>query len=283
MEIFTGHNDFSDPPAIGVLKWNKKFIHAKYGGHYKFSVILPCKKGNGLKLSEPIFIADNCRGVSNHSGGYSFAITSRNKTYIVYGVLRDCPSGSNPVYIAVIDRNTQQVISNKFLAWAGPKEPDQHTTPVITIDKKGYLHVVTGGHFGPFRYLRSLMPHDIETGWAEPVKMHYDQTYATLVCDQYNNLHSICRVVPNLVSQRKKGLNQNWSSPEEIVLAPKGYEGYSIFYHRLFIDKRHEMYLSFSFSDSSSKVVFPRSLIVSEDQGNTWKLATTQIFNSRIK
>ena len=61
--------------------------------------------------------------------------------------------------------------------------------------------------------------------------------------------------------------------------------GYSIYYHKLTIDRHGWLYLSYSYwtSDTTYQDDYPdryhnRAIVVSKDGGRTWKLATTQDF-----
>ena len=286
LEVRVGHNQIRRPPAIALLKFRKKAQGVRWGGYHSLSVLLPQKDGNRLKLPPPIHITDNCFGMSNHSGGYSFAVTTGRKTHLVYAEIPDKserPDGGNPTYAATIDRTKRKLIAKEFLVTAPPKTPDVHSTPVIAVDAKGHLHVVAGAHGQQFFYLRSLKPDDVAGGWTKPSPMSTGQTYATLLCDRRDRLHCVYRAHPRLLYQHKPAAGATWSKPIELVRAPKGHKGYTIFYHRLFIDRTGAMYLSFTFFEfkTAAQGRYPRALAVSEDAGKSWRLATTATFTRR--
>ena len=47
-------------------------------------------------------------------------------------------------------------------------DDDPHVQPGICVDGRGYLHVVTGAHGGPFLYTRSAVPLRVDAGWTAP-------------------------------------------------------------------------------------------------------------------
>jgi hypothetical protein len=283
LEIQTRAGNPECPPAVGVLKFRKKYP-TRWTSYFDLLVYIPERNGKKLVLGDPIHVTKDCFGISNHSGGYSFAVTTGNLTHIVYAEIPKKKDGGNPTYTATIDRKTRKVIAKKFLATAPPKTPDVHSTPVITADSKKHLHVLCGAHGNPFLYLRSLEPDTIQKGWSKPVNMYQKQTYATLICDPEDRLHSFYRIHPKLLYQHKKASDSPWSKPVTIVLPPKGHAGYSIFYHRFFIDRKGALYISFTFYETRTKEkgIYPRALAMSEDYGKTWRLATTDTFSKRI-
>jgi hypothetical protein len=84
--------------------------------------------------------------------------------------------------------------------------------------------------------------------------------------------------------QHKPAQAMDWSDPVTLADPPPGHTGYSVYYHRLFIDRRDALYLSFTFyeMDTKDSGVYPRALAVSVDQGRTWRLATTDLLAGRI-
>jgi hypothetical protein len=282
LEVRVGHNDLSGPPAIGLLKFRKAYP-TRWTSYHRLSVLLPAKKGGRLELGEPITITEDCFGMSNHSGGYSFAVTTGRKTHLTYAEIPKKRGGGNPTYVATIDRGTRKVIAKRFLVTATPKKADVHSTPVIAVDGKGRLHVVAGSHGQHFYYLRSLKPDTIEGGWTDAGLVGRRGTYATLVCDRQDTLHTIYRVHPKLFYQHRAADAERWSKAEVLVRAPKGHKEYTIFYHRLFMDRADAIYLSFTFFEMKTKGKgrYPRALALSEDGGRTWKLATTATFLRR--
>lgn len=281
MEIRTGNNAKGTTPALATLTLRKKHP-AEWGNYYILHVYLPKKQGDGLVLGEGIKVTEDCFGIANHSGGYSFAATAEGKTHFVYGEIPDQERTANPTYVATIDRADRKVEEKVLLTRAWPEVTDVHSTPVITMDSEGYLHVLSGAHGNPFLYARSQKPHDISGGWTIPKAMHRKQTYASLVCDANDRLHSVYRIHPQLLYQHKPAKEGEWSEPVVLANPPEGHEGYSIYYHRLFLDRKDNLYLSFSFYEMHTKDegVYPRVLAVSRDHGQTWTVASTRLFQT---
>jgi hypothetical protein len=280
LETYTGHNDLDLPPAVGCLQ-KRKNHPARWTSYHDLKVFFPTKDENGLQLGKPVHVSADCFGVSNHSGGYSFAVTRNAKTHIVYAEIPEDGIG-NPTYVATIDRRTMRVAARKFLANAPPMEVDVHSTPVITADNAGILHVLTGAHNNPFLYTQAISADTVNRGWSKPAPQTRDrQTYATLVCDSYGRLHSVYRQHGSLRYVYKSPNAPAWSKPVEIVKQPRDHRGYTIFYHRLFIDRADALYLSFTFR-TQEKGLYPRVLAISDDNGKSLRLATTQDMQARV-
>ena len=264
-----------------------------WGGRSPLVVLLPKKTKDGLVLGDPIKVVD-CMAIGSggHSGGTSFAVTTGHLTHIVYTTLpKDTKRGGNPVYIATIDRQTRTVVAREFLVNADPKNPDVHTRPTITKDSKGYLHVLSGSHGQPFySYMRSLKPYDITGGWTKPVKLTGRQCYASIVCDKDDRLHSVFREWlphPSLGYESASAADGKWSKSTTLVDAAKTdrMQKYGIFYHRLFIDRASNLYLSFTFFEfkTNAKGNYPQVLVVSRDGGDTWQLVRSDTFTANIE
>jgi hypothetical protein len=283
LETWTGHNDLDSPPAIGCLRWRKNHP-AQWTAYHDLEVFLTTRNQNGLSLGAPVHISSDCFGVSNHSGGYSFAVTRGRQTHLAYVDIPVNGKG-NPTHVATIDRGERRVTARQFLVNAPPRKPDVHSTPVIAADSTGILHVLAGAHFKEsFYYTHSLKPNTVAEGWSEPVAQNRDQTYATLLCDSSDRLHTVYRKHPQLLYVHKPAGADKWSPPRELVRAPTGHKGYTVFYHRLFIDRKDALYLSFTFYEfhTGDKGRYPRALAISEDGGKSWHLATTATIQSRV-
>lgn len=287
LELRTGPTAFSMPPAICVVNKSRYVDRdaAKWAKRGTLAVLLPVKTSHGLDLGEPIKVSDSClaAGSGGHSGGTSFAVTIGNFTHLVYA---ECPdditSGGNPIYVATIDRDKRKVVSNQFLVNAPPGKADVHTRPTITADTDGFLHVLSGSHGQPFWYMRSLQAGDISKGWAKPTKLSGRQCYASIICDNNNQLHTVFREWrphATLGYASADASSGTWTFPKTVVLGaltPGKYQ-YGIFYHRLFVDRRSNLYLSFTFFEfqSGENGNYPEVLAVSSDGGKSWRLAST--------
>jgi hypothetical protein len=282
-----GHNDLRQPPAIGLLTFRKRHP-AEWTNYYVLSVLFPQRLEGRVELPPPVHVTDDCFGISNHSGGYSFAVTTGRLTHLAYAEIPADAKTGNPTFAATINRETGKVVARQHLLVAPPKVPDVHSTPVIAADRSRTLHVVAGAHGQPFHYVRSLKPDRVDAGWTEPTPIGSRQTYAALACDAADELHLVFRQwrsrVATLSYQRKPAAAPAWPTSETLVFAPRKQRGYGIFYHRLFLDRRDALYLSFTFFTFMDKPAgtYPRALLLSEDRGRTWRLATTADFARRV-
>jgi hypothetical protein len=82
------------------------------------------------------------------------------------------------------------------------------------------------------------------------------------------------------LSYQRKPADAPWGPAQPIVVAPV--PGYSIYYHKLTIDRRGRLFLSYSYwtSDTTYQSDFPYrynhpAIVMSDDGGDTWKLLET--------
>lgn len=137
-----------------------------------------------------------------------------------------------PAFAVAYDIATREVGKPVFLGCGGAFV-DDHNWPAITVDPKGFLHVLMNGHHNPVNYVRSLKPFDIEA-WTPPeyvrdspetpeaVRPHL--TYATLNCDKAGNLYSIHRsttgVYDNHLAVFKRDAATGVWGPETLLVKP---------------------------------------------------------------
>ncbi len=309
IEQFTGHNRHTAPPA--VLGYKTTGGHpARFCAYNDLWLYLPERDGDSLVLGEPVKVAESVVGQCQHSGGPAPSVTADGKTHVVWGEVSGTPEGEGadergvPTYAATYDHETGEVSEKVLLGYAPPVN-DVHNVPAITMDSEGYLHALLGAHGQPFQYVRSLRPHD-GSQWTDPepiLETGYDrgdgeqgrQTYISLVCDQDDTLHTAFRqwrtdreyhggtnFAALSVQHRPKG--GEWTAEAEpLVIA--AVPGYSIWYHKLTVDRLGDLWLSYSYwtNDEGYQGQFPgryhhRAVIVSRDSGQTWKLAETADF-----
>ncbi|MBM4049561.1 MAG: hypothetical protein FJ279_31080, partial [Planctomycetes bacterium] len=276
-------------------------------------LFMPRKDGGELTLGEPVLVSKQCLGSCQHSGAPGSTTTRDGKTHIVWGEVTDEKVDGVPTYIATYDHASRKVGEKVFLAHAPPIN-DVHNVPAICLDSEGYLHVVAGAHGQPFKYTRSLKPNDAYSGWTKPVEVlsagYVDektdadgegrQTYISLVCDPQDTLHIAFRQWRRNVDEHHRGQiyaalstqskpkGQPWGPARPLVVPPVS--GYSIYYHKLTIDRRGRLYLSYNHwtSDETYQNEFPerhhhRAVLVSKDSGQTWKLAETSDFAEGVQ
>jgi hypothetical protein len=192
-----------------------------------------------------------------------------------------------PAYVATYDRETGQLSKPALIGYGAPPN-DIHNSPSITMDSEGYLHVLGGTHGQPFPYARSLQPNDAGGGWTEPAILGegLSQTYIGAVCGPDGTLHLAYRLwrsgepyphssYATLAYQRKRP-GQPWEEPRILVVAP--FSEYSVYYHRLTIDHRGRLFLSYDYWSTywfyrNDHYGDRRAVLMSPDGGDTWKLA----------
>ena len=295
IEQFTGHNVPSGPPPITRYtrkEADKNIFWRRYGD---MELLIPKKTNNGIEWEEPVLISKECLGVSSHSGIPSSIVSRGSKIFLCWGEASD-PDVSRdeipgvPVYVTSYDRSARKLEKPVLVGFGAPPN-DVHNIPGISMNSEGYLHVLTGTHGKPFEYARSLKPGNIQ-GWtkAEPV-METDsrstQTYIGLVTGPDNTLHLVFRLwqydtkyfpdnyFASLAYMSKKP-GEPWSEPRLLVVAP--FSSYSLYRHRLTIDREGRLFLSYLYWSTywfyrNDRNTNERSLLMSPDGGQSWKLA----------
>jgi len=244
-----------------------------------------------LVIGEPILISRQCIGLAAHSGIPSSVVSRAGKVHVAWAEATepDQKVPGVPTFVATYDSATRQLSAPTLVGYGAPAN-DIHNSPSITMDSRGYLHVLAGTHGKPFPYARSLQPNTASEGWtpAEPVGKDLPQTYVGLVCGPDDTLHLVYRLwrygdpphplsyQATLAYQRKKP-GQPWDEPRILVVPP--FSEYSVYYHRLTIDPRGRLFLSYDYwstfwfyrNDLPGR---RRTLLTSPDGGQTWSLAT---------
>lgn len=310
IEHWVGHNLLHRPPLIGIFEF--RAAHPQpYASVNNFYVIQPTKQDGQLILTEPVLVSQNALSPSRHSGHASFAVSGEESTFITWIDVADQSLPGAPTYVATYDVATNTVGQHHQLVYAPPVN-DNHNTPGVCIDSKGYLHVISGSHGANFYYLRSLKPYSADDGWTEPEPVlttgakgsssgpteRGRQTYLSLVCDANDTLHIAYRqwregVDPyfggrlyGALSYQSKPADGGWSEPT--VLVVPAVPVYSVFYHKLSLDRLGRLYLSYSFKspegpyaqsyENSAQQYNHRAMLFSPDAGASWQLAASKDF-----
>lgn len=298
IEQFTGHNVLDGPPP--VMRYmrtgaDKKHFWRKYGS---LELLVPRKTKEGIEWEEPILISEKCLGISSHSGLPSSVVSYKDKVFIVWGEATDVNISREeipgvPVFVRMYDKNTKKITSPVLVGF-GPPPNDAHNIPGITMDSEGFLHVLTGTHGRPFQYARSLKPLSVDDGWTDaeslldPNIRHSTQTYLGLVVDQENTVHTVFRYWQHreepypethyaTLAYMSKKQGEQWSEPRILVKAPLSH--YSNFRHRLTIDRKGRLFLSYDYWSTywfyrNDRKDVGRTLLMSSDGGRSWKLVS---------
>lgn len=290
IEQFSVHNVTSAPPPLARFRQTARDPKLIWRRINDLDLILPAKKPDGsIVMSDPIAVSKKCIGLSAHSGIPSTIVSRGDKVHVTWGEATSPEEKTPgvPTYVATYNRSTSKLGSPVLIGY-GPPANDVHNSPCITMDNNGYLHVLIGTHGRTFKYVRSLSSNNAGGGWteAEDVGAGLRQTYIGMVCDHDNALHLVFRLwlndnkyfpagyYANLAYMRKLE-GKKWSDAQPLVVAP--FSEYSIFYHRLTIDRKGTLFLSYDYWSTfwfyrTDHRGNRRSLLMSPDRGNTWKL-----------
>lgn len=295
IEEFTGHNPLAGPPPIVRYTQTAKDEKLFWRSLNDLELFVPRVQDGRIVLGEPILVTKQCIGLATHSGAPASLVSRGNKIHIVWGEATDPAQkvAGVPVCAATYDRDTRRLTERAVLGYGAPAN-DIHNSPSITMDGDGHLHVLGGTHGKPFPYARSLKPNDAGGGWTEAVPTGSDvnQTYIGLVCTPDGTLHSVFRLwrsrqAPHpagmhatLAYQRKRP-GQPWEAPRVLVVSP--FSEYSVFYHRLTIDRRGRLFVSYDYWSTfwfyrNDQPERRRALMFSPDGGESWKLPETADF-----
>ncbi len=291
LEVFTGHNVLDGPPPI--LRYSFLYADPKvfWRRLYRLELILAEDRGEDVVFGSPVTISESVLGHSAHSGSPSCVVSREDRVHVIWSEATDPAEKvpGAPTYVVTYDRAKKALGQRAFVGY-GPPANDVHNTPSITMDSQGYLHTLGGTHGAPFPYARSLVPNDAGGGFTEPKVLGegLQQTYIGLVCGRDDTLHAVFRLWKSrepphplsifaTLSHQRKPSDQGWQPPQVLVIPP--FSEYSVFYHRLTIDRLGRLFLSY---DCWSTYWFyrndypgtRRALLVSSDQGATWKLAS---------
>jgi hypothetical protein len=290
LENFSGHNASPLPPAVVRVTRTASDPKLIWRSLNDVHLFVPERRDGQFVLGEPVPVTTLGIGISDHSGIPSAVVSRDGKVHLAWGEATDPKESIHgvPTYVATYDRE-MRTLGKPVLVGYGPPANDVHNSPCITMDSKGFLHLLVGTHGRTFKYARSLQPNDSAGGWtpAEEVGPGLSQTYVGLVCAPDDTLHLVFRLWQGhgerfptgsyaCLAQMSKRPGEPWSAPRPLVVAP--FTDYSIFYHRLTIDRRGRLFLSYDYWSTywfyrTDHVGSRRALLVSADNGITWRLA----------
>ncbi|MHC4568747.1 MAG: hypothetical protein ACYTE3_23675 [Planctomycetota bacterium] len=144
IEQFSGRNTVNGPPPLARFHQTARDPKLIWRRINDLDLILPAKKPDGsIVMGEPIAISKKCIGLSAHSGIPSTIVSRGDKVHITWGEATDpqAKAPGVPTYVATYNRSTGQ-LGPPALVGYGPPANDVHNSPCITIDGKGYLHVL---------------------------------------------------------------------------------------------------------------------------------------------
>lgn len=292
MEEFTGHNLLDGPPP--VLRYTRTAKDPKlfWRALHDLELFLPKKVDGRIAMGEPVLISKLCIGLAAHSGIPATVVSRGSKVHVVWGEATDpeVKVEGVPAFVATYDRETGQLGKPALIGYGAPPN-DIHNTPSIAMDGGGFLHALAGTHGRPFPYAQSLKPNDAAGGWTQAAPMGEDlnQTYIGMVCGPDGTLHTAFRLwrrgeepfpashYATLAYQRKRP-GQPWEAPRILIVPP--FSEYSVYYHRLTLDRKGRLFLSYDYWSTfwfyrNDHLGRRRTVLMSPDGGETWKLAQT--------
>ncbi len=289
IEQFSGHNTPAGPPPFIRTVRTAKDPTLMWRSLNDIELFVPRVENGALAVGGPVPISKKCIGFSAHSGIPSTIVSRGSKVHVVWGEATD-PGEETPgvpTYAATYDRETG-VLQEPVLIGYGPPANDVHNSPCITMDSQGFLHVLVGTHGATFKYARSLKANDASGGWteAEDVGAGLRQTYVGLVCDEEDTLHLVFRLWRTdrdyfpadsyaTLAHMSKRAGEAWSEPRVLVAPP--FSEYSVFYHRLTIDRQGALFLSYDYWSTfwfyRTDYRGDRRALLTSSDGVTWKLA----------
>ena len=291
----SGHNVPDGPPPIVRYTRTATDSKLKWRRVNDLELFVPEKVDGRVMIGEPIPISDKCIGLSTHSGIPSTVVSRAAKVHVAWAEATDPAEKvpGVPTFVASYDRETKKLSEAAFVGYGAPPN-DIHNSPSITMDSQGYLHVLAGTHGQPFQYARSLEPNDAGSGCTEAIPVGQDlrQTYIGFVCGADDTLHLVFRMWhygadPHpashhaVLAYQRKRPGQPWEAPRELIVSP--FSEYSIFYHRLTIDRAGRLFLSYDYWSThwfyrTDHFGNRTALMMSADGGDTWKLVQTGDF-----
>lgn len=291
IEQFSGHNiPNGPPPFVRYTRTHRDTDRRLFWRRVNdLDLFVPRKEDGRVVIGEPIRVSDMGLGVSMHSGPPATIVSRGDKVHVCWGEATDpeIEVPGVPAYGATYDRRNG-TLGKPALIGHGPPANDVHNTPSMTMDGDGHLHAIVGTHGRPFLYARSLQPDDAHAGWTEPVPTSEGarQTYVGMVCGADDALHLVFRLwhsgaepfpatIQARLAYQRKPPDGDWEPPVPLVVPAFG--EYSVYYHRLTIDHRGALYLSYNYwstfwfyrNDQRDRT---RSILTSDDGGLRWKL-----------
>jgi len=289
IEQFSGHNVPEGPPPFVFFQRTATDPNLRWRSLNDLSLYTPRLVDGKLEIGEALLITHKCIGLSAHSGIPSSLVSRGDRIYVAWGEATDPDEDvpGVPTYVGTYDRATGTMAEPALIGY-GPPANDVHNSPSITMDSEGDPQVLIGTHGRPFQYSQPL---EDGSGWTEPVLAGEGlrQTYIGFVCGPDDTLDVVFRLWQRsapypaanhatLAYQRKRP-GQPWEQPRILLHAP--FSEYSVFYHRLTIDRRGRLFISYDYWSTfwfyrNDHPGSRRALMMSPDGGETWKMASNE-------
>ena len=229
-----------------------------------------------LLISGSVISAESIVLSSEGSGratGYAEAnkiVSLNGKTHAAW---LDAPEEGFRVRVATLD-HASGVWSKPVTVGDGY---DNHGGPALTVDSKGFLHIVYYPHHHAMRYRKSKQPNDA-SAWEEEEEFGEQLTYPTLVCGADDTLIFTARHrykdKPYEVDRWVREPGGEWQSRGPILKSC--HKGYSHFQESLAWGPNHKtLHLACRFHEKSDRDAYGRiqtvAYMMSPDAGVTWE------------
>jgi hypothetical protein len=219
---------------------------------------------------EPYLLSEQGCGRATGYAEANKIVTHGDRTHVAW---LDSPEEGFRVRVRTLNRKTDQWSPVYTIGQAY----DNHGGPALTIDSRGFLHVVYYPHHHAMRYRKSKRPGDASE-WEAEIEFGERLTYPTLVCDQDDTLVFTGRRSftdrPWQVELWKRPSGGEWQRQGPILASR--YKGYSHFQESLAWGPDHRtLHLCCRFHENSDKNAYGRlqtvAYLVSPDAGKTWR------------
>ena len=150
---------------------------------------------------------------------------------------------------------------------------DNHARPVITVDSKGYLHVVMSGHNSAVTYRRSSRPND-SSEWGA-VEEAGAGTYPSIACGRDDTIFLAVRALKQKGADfYVKPKDGKWERRARIVKRGDQYTGYAGFSTGLTVDGSGTLHAICNVYEGKSGAHQAVCYMRSRDDGQSWETAS---------
>ena len=154
--------------------------------------------------------------LSRHGSGRASAYVEANKIvtfqYKTHVTWLDSVADKFCVRIRTLDRRSNRWSPTYTIGEAY----DNHGGPALTVDSRGFLHLVYYPPHHPFRHRKSKCPNE-DSEWEKEIQFGEELTYPPLVCGPDDTLYLTARRSQKnqlwSVEQWTKRVGQDWYSP----------------------------------------------------------------------
>jgi len=242
----------------------RHFLQAAAAGGMLSGIGATSGGAQGGKVSRTTLSETGCGRATGYAQTNKI-VTWQGKTHVAW---LDSVADGFRVRVRTLDRE-----SGKWSpAYTVGEAHDNHGGPALTVDSKGYLHIVYFPHHHPFRYRRSVRPNDASE-WTEEVQFGERLTYSSLLCGPDDTLYFSCRGrgEPWTLDFYRKPVDGDWEGPTVVFQAhqPGGYTRWQS--SIAFGPDRDVIHMGFMSYESSPGPGYLITYLRTRDGGHTWE------------